>query len=430
MTEHKFSLVQMREAIQARMATGHSVFSPSSSEMWLGCSGSLIPNLFAPDDAGEDAAYGTVGHSVGEEWLRSGKKPQHMVGRKQWVESGDWGFIIPIDEVMLDYVEQYVRWCDVLPGTHYTETRVDFSVLTPIENQGGTADHAACSYRTMVITDLKMGKGIKVYAKNNTQARLYALGFFYMWDWLYDFQKIIIRIGQPRLDHWDEWEITRKDLLEFAEYVKERAAAAWEQNAPRTPSDKACQWCRVATTCGPHLKQITDAAEGDLSSMGREVRAEEVEAFREKLHSGEWEFKPVSPLDLSTSDLERIFKMRSGVESLFKKIGEELRHRAHSGYELKLFKLGEGMSRRVFTNPEKAAKRLIDLGCKPEEVWQRSVPSPAQAEDLLRKAGHKTKDLPGLLKGLVFKPPGGASLVPIEDSRASKETEFDVFGDD
>jgi len=429
MTEHVFTLEQMRAAIKAVEDGGHSVFSPSGSKMWLGCSGSLIPNLFAPDDSGEDAAYGTVGHMVGETWLKTGVKPVHLLGRREWVEAGDWGFGITIDEVMLDYVQLYVDWCKELPGDHYVETRVDFSQLTPIPNQGGTADHCACTYQRMVLTDLKMGTGVRVYAKNNSQLKLYALGFFYAWDWLYNCQEFVWRIAQPRLDVFEEETITREELLEFAEYVRERAAAAWIQNAPRTPSDDACQWCRIQATCGPRLKVLFDASEGVFTSMDREIEVSEIDEFREKLRS-DWQFEPMTPYDLSTEDLERIYKMHNSVKRLWDKVGEELARRASGGVPLAKWKLVEGRSFRAFRNKKQAGEKLIELGCKPAEVFVTEVVSPAAAEDLLRKAGYRTKDLPGLLDGLIFRPPGKATLAPISDPRAAIGDKSEgVFGD-
>lgn len=430
MTEHRFTLTQMREAIRQVEAGGHSVFAPSASPMWMGCPGSLIPNLFAPDDAGEDAAYGTVGHMVGEVWNKTGKKPVHLLGTTHHVEGSDWFFIV-VDEEMLDYVEQYVRWCRMLPGEHFTETRVDFSQLTPIPNQGGTADHAACQPGILVITDLKMGKGVKVFAEKNSQGLLYALGFFYEWDWLYDFKRIIIRIAQPRLDHWDEWEVSREDLLAFAEEVRACAAAAWVQNAPRRPSDKACQWCRVAATCGPRIKQVIDVSEGRLEALGREVSAEEVQAFREKLHDGEWELAEMNPLELSTADLEKIFAMSKTIDRLWKAIFAELNHRAADGQRMTMYKLAEGITRRVFKAPKQAEKRLLELGLAPTEIYKKTMISPAQTEEALRKKGYKKDELLGLMKGLVYKPPGGATLVPIQDSRPALDDRYgDVFGDD
>lgn len=429
MTEHVFTLEQMRAAIKAVEDGGHSVFSPSGSKMWLGCAGSLIPNLFAPDESGEDAAYGSVGHMVGETWLKEGKRPKHLLGKTFWVDGEGFGFFITVDEVMMDYVKRYVDWVKNLPGDHFVETRVDFSELTPIPNQGGTADHVACTYQRMVITDLKLGKGVRVYAEKNSQALLYALGFFYAWDWLYDFQEFVIRIAQPRLDVFEEWVVDRAYLLEFAEFVKARAAAAWVQNAPRTPSDDACQWCRVQATCGPRIKQLFDASEGVFTSLGREIEVSEVDEFREKL-KGEWKFAPMSPYDLSTEELERIYQMSNSVKRVFEKVSEELFKRAQGGQPLKQWKMVEGRSFRAFRNVKQAGAKLIELGCKEEEVFVTELVSPAAAEELLKKAGHSSKDIPELLKGLVIKPPGKATLAPMSDKRAAIGDKSEgVFGD-
>ncbi len=207
MSDHAVHLVT-KEVTAALNAAGkdfgaHSIFSPSGSSTWAYCPGSLIPNLFAKDSAGEDAAYGTVGHGVAEQWLKSGVCPTHLVGTTEIIEEGDQRFEIEIDASMLEYVGQYVDWCIYLPGTHFVETRVDFSDLTPLKKQSGTADHAACEFGTLTVTDLKMGQGVQVYAKDNTQAILYAYGFFRKYDELFDFQRIVIRIAQPRLTHFD-----------------------------------------------------------------------------------------------------------------------------------------------------------------------------------------------------------------------------------
>jgi hypothetical protein len=429
MTEHVFTLTQMREAIRRVELGGHSVFAPSASKMWLGCSGSLIPNLFAPDDAGEDAAYGTVGHAVGEEWLKTLKRPKHLIGTSQYVPSGELGFLIEIDEVMLDYVKRYVDWCKHLPGRHFVETRVDFSVLTPIPNQGGTADHVACMPGRMVITDLKMGKGVKVFAEGNTQAMLYALGFFLKWDWLYDFEDILIRIAQPRLDHWDEWLITREQLLEFAEYVKVRAAAAWVQNAPRTPSAEACQWCRVQANCSAKAKVVFDLAEGVFDDLAKTVSVEEADEFRGRLDFKEFEL--ADPMSLTTLEMEQIYEWRGSVERYFLKIHEELMKRAQRGMKLKMQKLVESRSHRAFRNKDRTVAKLLELGLKREDILTEELPSPAQVEEMLRKKlKYTTKMLEGVLEDVVIRPPGKATLAPMSDKRPPfGSNDGDVFSD-
>lgn len=397
--------------------------------MWLGCSGSLIPNIFAKDDSGEDAAYGTVAHSVGESWLKTSVKPVDMLGKKEWVEAGEWGYIIEIDEVMMDHVQRYVDWCALLPGEHFVETRVDFSSLTPIPNQGGTADHVACTYGKMVITDLKMGKGVHVYAKNNSQALLYALGFFFEWDWLYDFQEFEIRIAQPRRDNMDTWTVDRAYLLKFAEYVKERARAAWVPNAPRTPSAEACQWCRVQSTCAALAMSVFDMTAGAFEAIGDEVSADDMVGFKDSLAL------MASPdvVDhgtLSTSDMALLYGWRGTVERFFSTVERELSIRAARGETIPMWKLVESRSRRVFSDKNAAAQKLIALGCKPDEVIFEKVVSPAQAETLLRKAGLRSKDLPGALHGLVHKPPGKPTLARSHDRRpALTDITADVFSD-
>jgi hypothetical protein len=412
-TEHGINLAAL-----AQDRGSHSVFAPSASPMWMGCSGSLIPNLLAPDTAGRDAAEGTVGHYVGETWLKSGKRPTHLIGTVEWVEEGDWGFLIEIDEVMLDFVQQYVDWCELLPGDHYVEQRVYFSQITPIPNQGGTADHVVCRLHVMIITDLKYGKGIWVFAENNSQLLLYALGFFYEWDWLYDFQTIVIRVAQPRLNNFDEWTITREELLAFAEYARERAHAAWVIDAPRTPSEKACQWCNVKATCTANAKLQIDLMAAAFDDLGAPVTHEQMEEFVDDLALTVIP-QTVPIVTLSTEDLAVLYSFRKMAESWWKAVSLELFRRAQLGEPIPGQKLVESRSRRVFRNSEAAAKELKRLGVPESRIWEKKILSPAQAEIELKKKGHRTKDLPNLLSDLVHKPVGKATLAPISDKRVA-----------
>jgi len=397
--------------------------------MWLNCAGSLIPNIFAPDDSGEDAAYGTVGHDVGEQWLKTRVRPTERIGTKEWVEAGEWGYHIEIDEDMLYHVERYVNWVKFLPGDHFVETRVDFSCLTPIPNQGGTADHVACTMGRMVITDLKMGKGVHVVAKDNTQALLYAVGFFLAWDWFYDFQEFEIRIAQPRRDNMDVWIVDRAFLLKFMEKVKVRAAAAWVQNAPRSPSAEACQWCKVSATCAAFPKILIDMTDGVFDDLTTEVTNAEMVEFKERLDERD-DMMTANPSDLSTAQLGKLLLWKGVVERFFDKVNAELFRRSKDGDRSKLWKVAEGGSRRVFRNKKLAGDALVAAGCKKSDIYTTEMVSPAQAEELLRKAGMPRKLIPDFLKAHIFKPPGKATLVLASDNRPAIVDNTDgVFGD-
>lgn len=426
MTEHRLSLT----TLAAQLADGgHSIFSPSASAMWTACSGSLVPNLLAPDDVGIDAATGTVAHGIGELWLKTGKKPRHLLGTTEIVIEGDRQYEIEIDAEMLDYVQEYFDWCHLLPGEHLVEQRVYFSHLTPIEKQGGTADHMALLPSKLTITDLKYGIGEQVFAEGNTQALLYAIGAFHEHDWFYNFQEIEIRICQPRLDHKDSWTITREQLLAYEPWFKERAQAAWQIGAPRAASVKGCRWCRVKNDCAAHAVLQAELMEGVFEDLTKDVTPEKVQELRDRLEAGHF-VDALNPMRLTNTEIGVLLGYRSFVESWWTSVAEEANRRKSEGQDIPGWKLVHGRSSKRFVRESVAAPRLVTLGCDPSAVYVTDVVSPAQAEKLLRKAGHRSRDIPELMQDLVVKSPGKPTLAPESDPRSAIEdvTKF-AFGD-
>jgi len=422
MTEHRVELFT-RETLNALKAAGrdfsdHSIFSPSGSSMWAYCSGSLLPNLFSHDTAGEDAAYGTVAHSVGEQWLKTGERPDHLLGTVETIGE----FEVTIDEVMLDYVEQYFDWCYFLPGNHFVETRVDHSDLTPLKKQRGTADHAACEIGKLTITDLKMGKGVQVFAKDNTQGIIYAYGFFKKYDDLFNFQTITIRICQPRLGHFDEWTITREELLSWAAWIKERAYAAWCKNAERTPGNKQCQWCKIKADCAAYAVFIERLVDGVFDNLDAPITSDDMAVLMDKLDDGSFALKPVSVGMLTIEQKVTLTRYRKLVESFFADVWADIEARALNGEVVPGKKVVEGRSNRVFQNVEKATEHLEFLGLDYEVIRPRGMIGITDAEDRLTKSGYKRKQLPGLLEPVVRKPPGKPSVVDEDDPRPALVT--------
>lgn len=434
MSEHPIDLSQLASV---RDGTGHTIFSPSSSSMWLWCSGSLIPNLLMPDEAGEDAAYGTVAHDLTDYQLKTGKPPLHRLGDSEWIESGDWGFLITIDEEMLAFVQQCVDYCEWLPGDHFSERKVYYHGHTPLKNQGGTADHCVCTPGHMTITDHKFGKGVWVSAaedtkdpraiidhvdgsvtiNGNTQGLLYALGFFLEYDHIYHFETITIRIAQPRLDNFDEWTTTRDELLWFGTWVKGRSAAAWRLNAPRRPSPKACQWCKVKGDCAAFAAQQEAIMTAAFSDIVDDISIETMEDLKERLSDplGGYELAMSKVGRLSTEEMATLYRYRRAAESWWNQLAQALFERAASGEKVPGFKLVESRSHRVFQ--KNADVGLMRAGLKPSEIFEHKMVSPAQAEILLRKVGVRAKDLPTVLQPLVYRPPGKATLAPVNDKR-------------
>ncbi len=299
---------------------GHALFAPSDSARWLTCAGALNATRGLPRSASEYAVRGTVAHTVASEWLMHGK-PSHMLHTVQEVE----GFRITVDAEMFDAVGEYVARCNSTPGKHLVEQRVDFSEYMPVPGQKGTADHQALSIGLLIIDDLKYGVGVRVDAEENTQGMLYALGAFLAWDWLYGFEEIVIRISQPRLEHYTEWVIGRERLLAFAEYARERAALCMDPDAPRTPSEKACRFCGVRKTC-PARATLLDAL-ADEWFEDRITPAAQGAALA-ALEAGTYPSLRPAPQGLTTAHLAAIERHRGHLGVWLDECGKELRRRA------------------------------------------------------------------------------------------------------
>lgn len=439
------------DAIRARVESGHSVFSPSGAEMWMTCAGSLIPNLLAQDNAGYEAAEGTVGHDLGEHWLKTGERPDHRVGTEEEVRD----FVIPITEEMLEFVGDYVEWCQRVAADAeqwMVEQKVDFSRLTPIPNQKGTADFIAFKWQHMTLIDLKYGKD-PVFARGNKQLRIYALGVFFEWDWLFNFQTIDICIAQVRLPGgMTTWTITREELLAFAEEVREAAALAWAPNADRTPSAKGCRWCRIQTHCPANYLFMAneldvfenydeiDAKTAIIDVVPTSVSYEQMATANDIIldDMAPTPFPDIpNPPELSTKALAKLLRYRRMMDTFFSKVHEELLNRAISDEEdLTWWKVVIGRANRKWVEDEEwLIGRILERfpNVKREDLFETKMVSPSQMERVIHTKAKEAKLTFGKIKdfltenGLAVKPPGKKTLAAVDDPRLAAPRDTDVF---
>lgn len=404
----------------------HAFFAPSSAPRVVDCPASLLFSAGLPDKAGPDAAHGTAAHWIADKCLRTGKRVEFYAGCEVVVdkkgecrfvhngirdevtlevEFGD-AMVFEVDDEMVNAVQEYVDWCNEAPGEKYPECRVDISKYCPREHpnafvppeafepQGGTSDHAACSPGVLVITDLKYGKGVKVFAERNWQAVLYALGFIDEWDWVYDFQKIIIRICQPRLDHKDVWEITREEIEEYGRYILERFTLALEDNAPFGPSEKACKFCKRSGECKAQAKFLSEVRALAFDDLDGEAFPKHDERL------------------LTSEELVEAWKLHGFYKARFEAIERILQEKLDQG-PVPGVKLVEARTHRCWINAEAAAEHLELFEDIPHEKLYDtpSLISPAKVEKLLPK---KQK---GIIKTLAEKPRGGPCLAVESDPR-------------
>lgn len=436
--------------IAAQMATGHSVFSPSAAEMTTTCEESLVINVLADDNATFFAAEGTVAHSILEEWFLTSERPDHRVGQVEIAS----GFEISVDEEMLGFVEEAHDWLmlETLDAEHWmAEQHVDISRLTPIPEQGGTADFVAFRWQHMTIGDLKYGKD-PVYARGNKQLRVYALGVFYEWDWLYNFQTIKIMIAQPRLPGgMTEWTITRDELLEFAEWIKERWAKTWQPRhlLTRTPSVKGCRWCADVACPALYLFLAEDTnvfenydeidartaiIEMEPSPISNERMLTANDTIMDDMAISPFPSLP-DPLGLHTLALAKLLRYRKLMETFFNRIAAELLNRAISKEEeLLWWKVVEARSRRKWVEDEEFIVEQV-LAAHPKlkrsDLYETVMLSPAKMERMLHTKGPKLSlgKAKALLDkgGLTVKPYGQKTLAAVDDPRLAAPKDTDVF---
>lgn len=443
--------------IAEQMATGHSVFSPSAAEMTMTCEESLVINVLAEDRQTFEAAEGTVAHSMAERWLKTDERPDDLVGFTEVVG----GYDIEITDEMLGFVEDFYDWCqEAKEDADYwaSEQHVDISKLTPIPDQGGTADFIAFRWQHMIIIDLKYGKD-PVFARGNKQLRIYALGVFYEWDWLYNFQTIEIRICQPRVaGGLTTWTIDREELLAFADEAREAWSRSWQPRnlLTRTPSTKGCRWCAAAATCPAlylFLAEDTDVfenydevdAEIDARSAIIDVKPTSV-TYERMMTANDiiMDDMAVSPFPklpdppaLHTAALGKLLRYQKLMENFFNRIRAELLNRAISDEEQLLYwKVVESRTRRKWVEDEEwivdqILKRFPAV--KRKDLYVTKLASPAEMERVIHTKAKEEKLTLGKVKafldenGLAVKPPGQMTLAAVDDPRLAAPRATDVF---
>lgn len=220
----------------------HSDLGPSSSERWMGCPGSVLASKGLKGSS-EYAAEGTAAHELSK-WVReSGKPADYWKGAI--LNVGEYSF--KVGKPMVDSVNRFVADCAAVDGEPYYEEMVHYERWVP--GGFGTGDDFRIKDGLCTITDLKHGTGVRVFAKDNSQLKLYALGTYSTFSWLFDFEMFRLKICQPRLKHFEEFEISLTTLLTWAgDVVRPAAKLAMTPGAPIV-AGSWCKFCKLRDTC-------------------------------------------------------------------------------------------------------------------------------------------------------------------------------------
>lgn len=291
---------------------------------------------------------------------------------------------------------------------HYAEMRLDISRWTPMTGQFGTSDHVTVSADWFRITDLKYGKE-QVDAKGNLQLVEYALGVY---DWFREFfswtpkTKVILRVCQPRLDHYDTEEIDVAELIRLGTAIKERYVIATRPNPPFGPTKKACRWCKVRDRCIPlkeHLQKARTLAYDDFEDED-------------------------DPNLMSLDEVAAAWSLRGLAINRLEAMEERLKREMLRGTPIPSLKFVEGRSNRRWRSDAEARAAMSDAGIPVAKQYTKKLITPRTAEGLLTDKQARAE-----LGDAIIKPLGKPTLVSADDPRPSfdlKHVEaYDDFDD-
>lgn len=378
----------------------HAKLSASGSGQWLNCPGSIkaeadIYKIRVVNNSSAFAQEGTCAHELAEICLKSNVAPHEYIGRNL-TDAPE----ITVNSEMANYVEEYVNYVNSFQGDLMVEVKVDFSPWVP---EGfGTSDAIVVDEEMGIchVIDLKYGKGIEVFADNNTQGMLYALGVYNDYSFAYEFDTITIHIYQPRIGNISEWSIKVKDLLIWAdETVKPAAELCLTDDAPRVAGSKQCLWCDAKATCSTLQKHV------------------------EKTISSEFDDLDLPSVDDSLN-YQNIMASKKLIEGWLKAIEGHIFEQLESGEKVPGFKLVKGKASRKWTDDAAVEKYLRKKRLKVGEIFNQKLITPPQAEKFLGETKYVD------MTDLVIKSEGKPALATESDKRPALimnvTEEFDV----
>lgn len=380
----------------------HAILSPSSAKRWINCT----PSALLAEEAGSKpsvyADEGTLAHEIAEYALTKYLEGEYdpivddaVPLKNEHLENT----LFRID--MVNYIRSY---CDFVIGEGYEmqkqdgsnkmylERRVDITDFAP--GSFGSVDVTLVSDKTIHIIDLKYGAGVKVYADMNEQMLMYALGTLKSMETDH-IEKIRVTIAQVRLDHYDTFEMSKKDLLAWAEKVLKPAAKAAIQGEGKQVIGSWCGFCPVKAQC----RAQRDAILADFDE------------------------KP-EPLLLSDEEIVDLIGKIDTYKSWIESVNKYVYDRAIQGHKWEGYKLVAGRTSRVIKDEAKIRQALLNEFLE-DEVLNIKLKGIGDLEKLVGK-----KVFSARFGDAIESQPGAPKLVP-ESAKGveySPLCDFDVEG--
>ena len=372
----------------------HALLGASKAGQWINCPPSARLQESITENRSEYAEEGTAAHALAEIKLRRrillcnpgqrktlDAKLDQFKTNKYYNQEMEQAITEYVELVGERFMAAKARSSDAVV---LLEEKLDFTEWVP--DGFGTGDVVLIADGVLEVIDLKYGKGVPVSARNNPQIRLYGLGAWWAYNYLYSINEVHMTIIQPRLDNVSTEVIPLGELIEWAESVVKPSAVLAFAGEGEFKCGDHCRWCKVKGNC--------------------RARADE------NMKALSYEFQ--DPALMALEEIGPILFIADQLKTWAKDIEDYAYDQALKGNPIPQWKLVEGRSNRAFTDKEVAKTKLLTAGY--EEVKILKPQELLGITDLETKVLGK-KVFKELLAELVIKPQGKPVLVPETDKR-------------
>lgn len=392
---------------------GHSLISPSGATRWANCAGSVRLTMNEKQTTNDAAQRGTDIHQMGEGILNGIEyvEAQSVIRDNQ---SGDGAGMFYANRDMLDEAKAYAEYVRGLMTGPHAELFVESNVMIlPDYDLSGHVDACVIVDETLHVIDLKTGRGA-VDAENNLQMQLYAIGLYEEHEMFYDIETVKLHIVQDNnmIHNTNAWELSVDDLMDFKEWISEKARLALQEDSVCTPSPSACQWCSHASKCKALHDMSVDVIKGDFEEL---------------------DDVPDTADEISMEQVLNLLNHKDMIQKLFKAYDQRVLDELLAGNKVEGFKLVLGTKNKKWKNETEAFNKLKSWMpiAEFEDYAPRKLCTPTQAAKMLKGAEISARKA-NIFDALYERPDGDVKVAP--SSSKMKEyipvNEFDDLDDE
>lgn len=361
----------------------HAFLSPSGAPGWMRCN--LRPWLEKelPDSSSNAADEGSAAHELARLCLTRNEEPCIYLGKAVQIAEDDYWVV---DEDMVEHVQTYIDTIRAIPGELMVEQPLHISFITGEQDATGTGDAIIIDGSLLWICDFKYG--YNYVPADSEQLLMYAAAAVRQFSTVYEIDRVICAIHQPRIGAFPRHEISVDDLMAWEQAARETAARimAGPSGLVATPGEKQCKFCRAKGSC-PTLKETAMSV----------VRVDDFTDLDAKIAL------------LSNDELSGIAHQLDLINDWCNGVRAEMDRRLLAGQHIPGWKVVAGKKGNRAWSDETAAGRRLEsrLG---EKAYTRKLITPTQAEKLLKDDFNQFSDL-------VTQADGKPAVAPITDKR-------------